>query len=153
MAILVAACGDNRHVPAVPDAPPPAACTATYSGNLAETATADACVMLTGTQLVAKLPSTRLDASLDFMIELGTTAIAGTYSSAAASGPWSASGTRTVDQQFCHYSAGSASAPHGSFTLVLDAALHGHLALETAVLADPFTNCGDPITLAVGLAF
>jgi len=153
IAILLVACGDNRHLPAVPDAAPPAACTATYTGNLDERATApDPCVAITGRSFAATVPSTLLDAPLAMAIDLGATATAGDYTSAAVGG-WSATGTRTVDHHACTYSAGSAAAPHGSFTLALDAAGHGRLTLETYVLADPNTACGDPITQDVELAF
>jgi hypothetical protein len=150
--VLLAACGDHRAAAPMIDAPPPAACTATYTGNVTEIATTDApCTQLTGAMFSASIPSHALDAPLAIAIDLGTTASAGVFASATVLS-WSADGVRTAAHEPCTYSGGSAVSPHGDFTLSLDGA-HGTLTAHTYVLAAAFTDCGDPDTQTIVLAF
>ena len=153
--VLVAACGSTPAAPdamtdARTDAMIDAACTARWSGNLTEVATAAApCSTRDGTHFTARVPTTRLDAPLAIDLDLGTTATTGSFASATVPA-WSALGTRAVDARTCTYTGGSEAAPHGDFTLDLTART---LVLDLAVLADPFTACGDPTTAHVSLAF
>ena len=125
----------------------------TYTGNVTEVATsATACASITGAMFHAHVPSHALDAPLDIAIDLGTTATAGAYTSATVPS-WSASGVRTATHEPCTYSGGSAVAPHGDLVLALEAGGHGALTVHTYVLAATFTDCGDPLTQTVELAF
>lgn len=130
----------------------PAACTATWTGNVAEVATADvACARVDGQTFTAQVPTTLLAAPLAVTIDLGTTLADGAFASATVPS-YEATGVRGVEAKQCTYTAGSAAAPHGDFTLHI-AEGHGTLALDLAVLADPFTACGAPLTASVALAF
>jgi len=150
---LLAACGGGSASPdAALDAPPPAACTARWSGNLDEVATSPTpCAMVAGATFTARVPSTLLDAPLAVTIDLGTTLANGAFASATVPS-FEVAGTRGVEAKACTYTAGSAAAPHGDFTLQL-ADGHGTLAIDLAVLAAPFTACGAPLTASVQLAF
>lgn len=150
--VVLAACA-GPVAPADRDAPAAAACTAAYTGNVADTVAADApCTSITGAMFTARVPSHALDAPLQIAIDLGTTAIAGDYTSATVPS-WSASGVRTAAHEPCIYSAGSAVSPHGDFAMQLDAGAHGTLTVHTYVLAAAFTDCGDPITQTLELMF
>ncbi len=151
--MLLAACADHHAATPEIDAPPPPACTATYTGNVTEIATTDApCTAIAGTMFTATIPSHALDAPLAIAIDLGTTASAGVFASATVPS-WSADGVRTAAHEPCTYSGGSAVSPHGDFTLSLDAGAHGTLTTDTYVLAAAFTDCGDPDTQRIVLAF
>lgn len=155
LCLVLAACGAGPATRAPDAAPPSPACTATYAGNVAGVATSTApCATLTDSRVSFAIPTTALDAPLAVAIELGTIATVGSWTSATVPA-WSASGTRTVDHKRCTYSAGNAAAPHGAFALTLtDAtAANGTLIVETAVLAEPFANCGEPVMLTIELAF
>jgi hypothetical protein len=107
--------------------------------------------MVDGARFTASVPSTRLDAPLAVVIDLGTTLADGAFASATVPS-FSAMGARGVAAKPCTYTAGSAAAPHGDFTLAI-ANGHGTLAIDLAVLAAPFTACGAPLTQTVQLAF
>ena len=150
--LLLGACGGGS---AAPDGGPrdaPAACTATWSGNFAETATAEPCATIAGTTLTVEVPSTTLGSAMPATIELGAAA-AGTYSSSTVAS-WSASATRQVVNNTCIYQAGSTFTPPGVFTLTLsDTTPHGMLVVDQAVLAAAFSICGDPLTEHLEVTF
>jgi hypothetical protein len=152
---LCVGCGGD-HAATVDAAPADAfaACTATWTGNFAETVTtATPCGAMSGTTLAIQAPTTRLATPLPISIALPA-AIAGTYTSDTIAG-WSAMETMTVVGDTCIFEAGSALAPHGDFTLTLaDAsAPHGTLALDLVVLAEEFSVCGSPLTETLELTF
>lgn len=150
--LLVAACGGGSATPDASLDAPPAACTATWDGNLSEVATSTTpCAMVDGAMFTAQVPSTQLDAPLEVSIDLGTTLANGAFASATVPS-FEVTGARGVEAKRCTFTAGSAAAPHGDFTLQL-ADGHGTLAIDLAVLADPFTACGAPLTASVQLAF
>jgi hypothetical protein len=155
IAMAMLGCGGGHSTS--PDAAPPdafAACTATWTGNFAETvATTTPCSAMSGTTLAIQAPTTRLAMPLPISIALPA-AIAGTYSSDTI-GSWGAMESMTVVGDTCIFDAGSAAAPHGDFTLTLaDAtAPHGSLTLDLAVLAEEFSVCGSPLTETLELTF
>ncbi|HEY1548031.1 MAG TPA: hypothetical protein VGG28_09425 [Kofleriaceae bacterium] len=153
--IALAGCGGD-HAATVDAAPPDAfaACTATWTGNFAETVTtATPCSAMSGTTLAIQAPTTRLATALPISIALPA-AIAGTYTSDTI-GSWSALESMTIVGDTCIFEAGSALAPHGDFTLTLAdaAAPHGSLALDMVVLAEEFSVCGSPLTETLELTF
>jgi hypothetical protein len=151
--IVVAACGS--HAAAPPDAPPadaaPIPCTATFSGNFAESSTGPANCP-TG-MLTFSIPTHALGAPLDVKIELASPT-AGAYSSETVA-TWSARAVQLIGNGICLYSAGNAVVPQGSFTLELDSVdpAHGTLAITQYVLVYPETDCGDADTELVRIVF
>jgi hypothetical protein len=155
IALAMLGCGGGHATS--PDASPPdafAACTATWTGNFAETVTTTTpCSAMSRTTLAIQAPTTRLAMPLPISIALPA-AIAGTYSSDTIAS-WGAMESMTVVGDTCIFEAGSAAAPHGDFTLTLaDAtAPHGSLTLDLAVLAEEFSVCGSPLTETLELTF
>ncbi len=162
--LVLAACGDNAHAPvdAAPDAAP--VCTATFTGNFREVATAAACAsVMPGdgaaadhTVLRLALPVATLDAELAFQIDLGAAAAPGGYSSVTSSA-WGARAIQRLGDGLCVYNAGTDATPRGSFTAnltALDASTaHGTASLTLYVLTSPGTDCGDADTEQVDFAF
>lgn len=155
--MLCAACGSPGA--ATPDAGPPdvqvqAACTATWSGNFADVATAATpCAAMTGSTLAITAPSSLLMMPLPISVELAAP-VAGSYTPSNVTA-WSASEVRMIVGNSCAFEAGSTVAPHGDFTLTLAdaAAPHGTLALDLTVLAETASTCGTPLTEHLELAF
>jgi hypothetical protein len=153
-ATALAACGGGSNGPDAPAIDAQAACSATWSGNFAETAaTPTPCATIADATITIAAPTTRLPMPLPISITLAS-AVAGSYTSESVTA-WSASETMTVVGNSCIYQAGSGVAPHGDFTLTLaDAtAPHGTLDLDLAVLASAFSTCGSPLTETLELVF
>lgn len=158
--LVVAGCGDNLAAP-VDATHQIAGCTATFSGNFAETSVspANCAVVASDTDsatLSFTIPVTTLDSSLAVSIGLGGAASVGNYTSQTA-GSWLAIATQDIGGRQCFYVAGSASAPHGSFTLAIDAldggTAHGRLSILQYVLAGFMAKCGQLDTETVALEF
>jgi hypothetical protein len=147
----LAACGDNAAppTPAVP-------CSATFSGNFAETSTSDQCAMIGTMSLELTVPSSTLPPAVKIDLEVGDALSAGSYSSDTISG-WTARGTRYVDQGVCLYNAGATAVPTGDFALEVDSidgdTVHGALAVTMYVLAFPGTDCGAGDTESIDVRF
>jgi hypothetical protein len=141
----ISACGDNTaHTTDAPGTQ--SGCTATFSGNFAETSTApDNCPSVSGNVVSFNVPVTALSTSLAVMLDLGTPPTIGTYSSQSAP-TWTATATQNIGGRFCFYTAGSATGPHGSFMLTIDAidgvTAHGQLAVLQYVLSGLNAKCG-----------
>ena len=138
--ILLGACGDNQ-LPARPDAVTSDAaigCTVRLSGNLTETSTTmAACPTLGSGTLAFSIASKKIGEPLGVQIYLGSSAVAGMYSSETIA-TWSAVGLRAVAPSgACIYLAGATAVPSGNFTLALDAIdpPAGSLAMTLFVLA------------------
>ena len=149
LAILLAACGDNAA--ALPDAAPAvdaaAGCTATWTGNFAESAAVACPAIAADGTLTLAVGATQLVDPLAVTIALGA-ATPGTYSSETVA-TWHASGAGGKVEHMCFYVAGSDVVPHGSFLLDYP----HRLDLQLAVLAQPFTYCGDGNTEQVAITF
>ena len=161
--IALASCGDNLS--AVETS---ARCTATFSGNFAESSTLDPCAIARldtsapgHTTLELTIPSTALGASLTAQLDLGVSPSPGAYSSRSVLS-WSARAVQHVGDGVCLYGAGTSAVPAGSFELTLDtiapidattSAVHGALELVQYVLAFPSTDCGDGDTELVEIDF
>ncbi|HTR52329.1 MAG TPA: hypothetical protein VMJ10_16565 [Kofleriaceae bacterium] len=155
---LLAACGDNLHVP--PDAD--TGCTATFAGNFTEQSTSPAnCATIDATDpanvlLGFTVPSATLATSLTISIDLGTLPTTGELTSELVT-MWSARALARVGNGACEYSAGATAVPTGNFTLALTAidtsGAHGLLGLEQYVLTFPGSACGTGNTEQVGLTF
>jgi len=132
---------------------PAAACTATWTGNVTDTAdSTDACATVApgasrgpdDATLTVDVPSSLLASPLAVSIDLGDAAAPGTFSSETVP-VWSALGLRISGSGGCAYVAGDAAVPTGSFTLDVSAvspAAHGTLSLVGYVQAMPGTSCG-----------
>ncbi len=161
LVLVLAGCGDNLSG-STRDAA--VACAATFSGNFAETATADSCAMLVGptttddATLQLAVPTTTLPPSVMVTIDLGASPSLGTYSPETVAS-WVARGVQHVGNGVCVYNAGSSAVPTGSFELRLDAldaasgSAHGELALVLTVLGYPETDCGEVDTEQIDLRF
>lgn len=157
LALLLAACGDDVHIPDA--ALGPTSCTATFTGNFADTsATADNCAHLDDTTLSFTLSSAHLTVPLSLTIDLGPTPVPTTYSSETVHA-WTARGYFRIPNSgggLCEYSAGAGATPPGNFSLSLAYATptpHGSLELVLWVLAFPGSACGDPDTEHLSLVF
>ncbi len=161
--IALAACGDNAGKPV--DAPGPDAatgCTATFTGNFAETGVFATCAMVAAgmpdATLTFTVPTVTLGTSFAVTIDLGPAPSAGEYSSETVA-TWSARAVERVGDGPCLYNAGNTAVPHGSFDLELDAldvasnTSHGMLALTVYVLAFPSIACGTGDTEMLALRF
>ena len=159
----LAACGDDVRFPDA--APPGPACRAAFTGDFAETdETIAPCASLApdgagGWSLALTVPSATIGEPLAISIDLGPAPAIGTSSSGASAAAWSAFAYRRIGEGGCVFRAGSAVAPPGSFTLALTTAdpearaAHGTLDLAMRVLTTPGTDCGDPDTESLSLAF
>jgi hypothetical protein len=155
--IAFAACGDNTAGPSTtPDAF--TGCSATFSGNFAETSTADQCATMTDAKLELMIPTTTLAAAVKVDIDLGSSVSVGSYSSDSVAS-WTARGVVYVGDLVCVYSAGATAVPTGDFALhvasvdAVSASVHGSLMMTIYVLAFPGTDCGDGDTERVDLRF
>ena len=148
--LAVAGCGGGS---AAVDAPIDAStrCTATFTGNFAETSASDGCAM-TGSgdggdvTLLLKVPSTTLGTALDGVFDLGPQPTPGHYSSRTVTS-WRMRAAQHIGDGTCLYAAGSQQVPQGSFDLMVteidDAGIHGTLELTQYILGFPLTDCGD----------
>jgi hypothetical protein len=147
LAWLLAACGGSPAV--MPDAPVP--CVAHFTGNFAETATADACATLSGGTLTLTMPSSTLGTTLVATIDLSTAPTPGAYTPATVAS-WSVIATQMVVGGECMYQAGGSATPQGSFSLALDSlAPHGTLDATQYILA--FPDCGGSDTEMLTISF
>ncbi len=151
---VLTACGDNT---AHTDALTAGGCTATFAGNFAETSTApENCPSIGATSVTFMVPVQALATTLAISIDLGGPPTPGTYSS-QSSGAWQATATQNLGGRFCYYTAGSATGPHGSFMLTIDAVdgttAHGELAILQYVLAGLNAKCGTAENETITLTF
>jgi hypothetical protein len=147
LALLLAACRDGRA---------PGRCTATFSGNFAETAESPrSCATIvpgTATKLAVTVPSGKLDGPLVVEIDLPPTPVAGRYSPVTVP-RWSARGSWL--NKACLLAGGTGLARRGSFTLDLHAidvaarTASGTLTLALPVLQMPHQGCGATMTETV----
>ena len=137
---VLAGCRDDRA---------PARCTATFSGNFAETVeSSERCATIvpaTATRLAITVPSKKLDGPLVVEIELPPAPVAGRYSHVSVP-RWSVRGSWL--NKACLLAAGTGLARRGSFTLdvrafdVAAGTVDGTLSLSLPVLQMPHQVCG-----------
>ena len=159
---LLAACGGGGHAHP-PDAPVDAGCTATFSGNFADSSSGPSdCPTLgagsAATELDFTVASMQLESGLAIAIDLGSAPAVGAYSSETVSS-WSATAMRDVKTGKCALNAGTDAAPQGAFQLSLSAfdpaggVIHGTATVQEPVHAIQFAACGDDLTEVIEVAF
>lgn len=152
---VLTACGDNTAHTG--DAPAHDGCTATFTGNFAETSTApENCPSVGPKYVTFMVPVQTLATTLAVALDLGGPPTPGTYSS-QSSDDWQATATQNLGGRFCFYTAGSATGPHGSFMLTIDSfdgtTPHGELAILQYVLAGLNAKCGTAENETITLTF